>query len=533
MATELQQALQRVRLVSPEGEIFKPSNRILCALDAIAAHTYHAAPELGATKAASVLGERGGGKSRRTFFRAVTEAQACGLVLRLKPVAKPGVKYQAQIYLLARSLIDASSTGYRGDLLLFDAPFEPPGKPGDPSEIKSLKATAQHAKARLAKAQARLLITKVKDGKMKKQESYPQECQFGTLEVHDTRPPLDPRSGEAASSPAFPPAPRGGGGPGIAGSNDLGDSKSSASPKIDNFEAVIKDEQRVFFGVLGDVQVTLDFQARLIKGERAGQRGGRLWAALGGDARVATDVATTAAARVDVMANWLGGRGKKRLEGVMQVAGGGDHHVLLMDDLDAQTLAVAGDWWAGAMMAIETSLGNHQAFLLAPRDFDRDTRTRLQQALATRFGGDANATGGAQLHRYPGSVNHKNGEAWVTRLVMLRGAETADASAQIDELLKSSQVPAGALGRQHASSARTVGGGTGGAHDNSRAAFIEAIRWLSRGVPPEKTAVHLATNYNPEGKHSRGKDGGIKWARHTVHAAGCKALKRKEDWFQA
>lgn len=67
---------------------------------------------------------------------------------------------------------------------------------------------------------------------------------------------------------------------------------------------------------------------------------------------------------------------------------------------------------------LETSQGNFQHLYCADKVLTQDERKRIQTCLAVEFGGDAGATGGAQPHRVPGSVNYKPGRGlWVCRLI--------------------------------------------------------------------------------------------------------------------
>ena len=80
------------------------------------------------------------------------------------------------------------------------------------------------------------------------------------------------------------------------------------------------------------------------------------------------------------------------------------HPFLLVDDLQAATLARLPS--AGCAI-LETSPGNFQATLVAPRALSGGERLVAQRALARRFGGDEGAVSRSQLRRCPGSRNHK------------------------------------------------------------------------------------------------------------------------------
>ena len=82
MSTDLQKTMQKVQLVSPEGVIFRPRNRVLCLLDSIAGHTHHEAPHRGVCLSRETLGKHGMNKSKETVSLAAKEAESCGLIRR-------------------------------------------------------------------------------------------------------------------------------------------------------------------------------------------------------------------------------------------------------------------------------------------------------------------------------------------------------------------------------------------------------------------------------------------------------------------
>lgn len=67
---------------------------------------------------------------------------------------------------------------------------------------------------------------------------------------------------------------------------------------------------------------------------------------------------------------------------------------------------------------LETSLHNYQHLYCCDKVLTGAERHSIQSAIQARFGGDKGATGGAQPHRVPGSVNYKPGRnLFVCRLV--------------------------------------------------------------------------------------------------------------------
>ena len=554
MSTDLQKTMQKVQLVSPEGVIFRPRNRVLCLLDSIAGHTHHEAPHRGVCLSRETLGKHGMNKSKETVSLAAKEAESCGLIRRASVKPKPGVRFQAPVYYLDARLIEAADTAYKGDLLVFKAPFEPPGKQGGSSELKSANAKVQHRSAKLAKLAIRKAaaeVNKPKKSVSRKENEVkhcikPQAHNYCTMEVQGTRP----RPHVAAAVPALPALP----GPGLgcpvvspphggAGAGGIqlvkdiqqqGQDVKACAARI--FENVGDGnggngdggELVEFLRFMGDADVELDFQARR---STVDARGARLWQKLGDDPAVAFCKAVEAPARLLYM-QWhlVSKKQKKRLEGVLHVLG--DHSILLLDDLDPVALAAVGQWWQGARAAIETSPGNYQAFLKADRPLTSAQRLACQRALAARFGCDGGAVGGVQMHRYPGSINHKNGGSWCTRLVAIRDAQGGDVGAQVDELLAAVPTPASAPQvKPDQQKTQQPQRQNGGGDDPSRAAFNFAFRQLKAGVSPDMLASQIAERFNTNGKHTRGQDGGIGWAKRTIESTGVKVLKRPAGWY--
>lgn len=87
-------------------------------------------------------------------------------------------------------------------------------------------------------------------------------------------------------------------------------------------------------------------------------------------------------------------------------------------------------------IVLQTSMNNYQHLYCADRVLTSEERAHIQRALVGRFGGDPNATGGAQPHRVPGSVNYKPGRnLFVTRLIGTLGDIDDAKPFRADELL--------------------------------------------------------------------------------------------------
>lgn len=81
-----------------------------------------------------------------------------------------------------------------------------------------------------------------------------------------------------------------------------------------------------------------------------------------------------------------------------------DHPLLLVDDVRHAALSRLP---AGSAV-VETSPGNFQVSVFAPRDLRPQERLFVQRALIEQLGGDAAANSSRQLRRFPGSVNNKD-----------------------------------------------------------------------------------------------------------------------------
>jgi hypothetical protein len=111
-----------------------------------------------------------------------------------------------------------------------------------------------------------------------------------------------------------------------------------------------------------------------------------------------------------------------------------EHPLLLIDDLDAQALDLLPD----ACAVLETSPGNYQATLIAPRPLSgKEFLLAEDGLLAMLGGGDKGAKGIRQLRRFPGSINNKPGltTAFVTRVERVAGRQTLTLN-ELDELIE-------------------------------------------------------------------------------------------------
>lgn len=110
-----------------------------------------------------------------------------------------------------------------------------------------------------------------------------------------------------------------------------------------------------------------------------------------------------------------------------------EHPLLLIDDLGAEALDLLPD----ACAILETSPGNYQATLIAPRKLSGKEFLLVEDGLLAMLGsGDKGAKGIRQLRRFPGSINNKPGltTAFVTRVERISGRLTLTLN-ELDELI--------------------------------------------------------------------------------------------------
>jgi hypothetical protein len=110
------------------------------------------------------------------------------------------------------------------------------------------------------------------------------------------------------------------------------------------------------------------------------------------------------------------------------------HPLILIDDLDASNLCLLPD----ACAILETSPGNYQASIVAPRVLSSKEFVLVEDAFFEMLGGgDRGAKGIRQLRRLPGSINNKPelSTAFVTRVERISERLTLTLQ-ELDDLIK-------------------------------------------------------------------------------------------------
>lgn len=122
----------------------------------------------------------------------------------------------------------------------------------------------------------------------------------------------------------------------------------------------------------------------------------------------------------------------KQMEGTFRVSQD-SHPLLLVDDVAPTDLPRL----PSAAAILETSPGNFQATLVAPRMLSRDEVLAVQTALIESVMGDVGANGSSQLRRFPGSINNKASldRAFATRVYRIPESFVLSID-ELDELLR-------------------------------------------------------------------------------------------------
>jgi hypothetical protein len=85
----------------------------------------------------------------------------------------------------------------------------------------------------------------------------------------------------------------------------------------------------------------------------------------------------------------------------------GEHHLSLVDDLTKDALLSMKEAGFNPALIVETSPGNHQAWLKHPEPLSKEMSTAAARALAERFGGDRGAADWRHFGRLAGFTNRK------------------------------------------------------------------------------------------------------------------------------
>lgn len=233
-----------------------------------------------------------------------------------------------------------------------------------------------------------------------------------------------------------------------------------------------------------------------------------------------------------------------------------EHPLLLIDDLDAGALDLLPD----ACAVLETSPGNYQATLIAPRPLSSKEFLLVEDALLAILGvGDKGAKGIRQLRRFPGSINNKPGltTAFVTRVERVSGRLTltlnelddllemgrkirgfyewdGEASAEAEIVSTAQSTPMDAVAAMQSQSEKIQAG----TNDQSASGrdFGKAIELIRKGWDDARIIQHIQTSAGVRLKngHPSGHPSHLRYAQGTVSRARSKyksdALPSRLNW---
>ena len=177
--------------------------------------------------------------------------------------------------------------------------------------------------------------------------------------------------------------------------------------------------------------------------------------------------------------------------------------LVLVDDLDGCAIDELLHWWLGPVVTLETSSSNYQAIIVLDDARAADDHLSITRAMAARFGGDPGAVASGQLHRFPGSANHKfecidAGGPFVCKLVSaLRAAGDVCAQRQQQEQIFSEASTAVPHAPTLIKTVISTRPNSARARDqsNSGQALSWCMRELRRGATKEQILKGLSTRW--------------------------------------
>jgi hypothetical protein len=182
-----------------------------------------------------------------------------------------------------------------------------------------------------------------------------------------------------------------------------------------------------------------------------------------------------------------------------------EHAIVMLDDLPTATAAAVARKYRA--LAIETSPGNAQVWIVCSRALSRAERQDVARSLSRLIGSDPGAISEPRWGRLAGYRQRKPGnEGFMTRIISASNDRPALDPAPHLKTAPSSPAPAGGV------VAYSPIGTTGG--DQSRREFAFACHALRRGMTPTEVAAAVAAHVAATGRR---KSAG--YAERTVAAA--------------
>jgi hypothetical protein len=183
-----------------------------------------------------------------------------------------------------------------------------------------------------------------------------------------------------------------------------------------------------------------------------------------------------------------------------------EHAIVMLDDLPAATAAAVAQKYRA--LAVETSPGNAQVWIVLNRQLSREQRQDVARALCRLIGSDPSAISEPRWGRLAGYRQRKPGkEGFLTRIIASAGPDRPPLD-PAPHLAAPSSPPLGGGVVAYHSTSNSSGG------DESRREFAYACHALRRGMPPAEVEVAIAAHVAATGRR-KSRD----YAARTVAAA--------------
>lgn len=401
------------------------------------------------------------GKGSSTVARALAEAEDLKIIHRVKRGALGA--HAAHGWLVHAVLIEASrkKRPWEGEPLLFPRPWNPEGEPPLLHDIRNLDVQELDGKRVGAKP------------------PRPRPPAGGWQPSAPQAPPRAARAAEVAPAVSLSPPPGAGG---------VGPRLGELSPEVNYWKWL---HASAAAGGWADGAVEVVGQRR----RRDGTRGGEFPLA-SSPLQVEVAAAAVHAALAEAARRGL-------VETSFRLRRQDDAHgLLLIDDVEPSMLCQVQSL-VSVCAVLQTSPGNLQISLAAPRALTRDERCAVNRSLQKRFESDLGAVGGAQIRRLPGSMNYKPTLAVPFKSVLLGECVAGTLSERLlVELLAQGAEPVAAapqmLKRNVAATAS--GGHAGGGVDQSKLDWAWTKAQLRDGVRADAVEFELLQRARARGK---------------------------------
>lgn len=192
--------------------------------------------------------------------------------------------------------------------------------------------------------------------------------------------------------------------------------------------------------------------------------------------------------------------------------------VVMLDDLPSTLAARVVGKYQG--LAVETSQGNAQAWLVCCQAMSREQRQHAARKLAALAGADPDATSEPRWGRLPGFQQRKPGKSGWTNLLRVSGPDTPtlDPTPYLSDFEPAAPRPGPPLPPMGGRGASLASRPDTPDRDEHRVEFAFACHALRRGEPAEQIVASLASRALARGKRSNLAQA-MEYANKTLDAA--------------